>query len=290
MEAPPPLEQMVEEIDEVVSIPMVTQQVIAHSREKKATANSLARIISKDPVLSSKVLRAANSSLFGFLFKTTDIKSAVVRLGIKQVRNIATAMGVGLIYKGPRGLAGYSRVNVWEHSVAVGIMSEMLAKRCRIREAKELAGEALLAGLLHDIGIILLEQQLTRKFSHIIAYGAGEHIAVHRSEFEALGYDHTDIADRVLKIWRMPSRIIDAVSFHHEKPDNDNDLLVHLTQMAEIMGSATEVGFCDLKTVNREHFQLLQDKLGLVGKPLIDIKAAFDKKIAEALEIFEVGD
>lgn len=284
------LEKVVASIHDVVSLPMITQEVIHHTYDKKANAMSLSRIISKDPVLSSKVLRAANSSLFGFLFKTTDIKGAVVRLGIKQVRSIAVAMGVGLFYKGPKGLAGYSRVNVWEHSISVGIMSEIIAKHCAVREAKEIAGEALLSGLLHDIGVILIEQQLSAKFNHIIAYAAGSNISLHEAEDEALGFDHTDLAGEVLQKWRLPPRIVDAVAMHHDEPARDNDILVHLTQMSEIMASATHVGYCDIKTVAKDRFQFLQDRLGLVGKAFLDVKHIYDKKIEEALHIFDMGE
>ncbi|MHC4885837.1 MAG: HDOD domain-containing protein, partial [Planctomycetota bacterium] len=108
------LSTLLKEIDEVVTLPVVVQEVMNACRDPKSNAKGIAKIIANDPILTVKVMRTANSSLFGFLFKTKDLEAAVTRLGIKQIRSIAAAMGVGKLFAGGVGEAGYSRLAVWE--------------------------------------------------------------------------------------------------------------------------------------------------------------------------------
>ena len=158
-------EALIARVGEVLTLPMIVETIINLTHNPNVNAGHLAEAISKDPVLAAKILRTANSSFFGFMSRTTNISSAVVRLGVKQVRSVALALSVSKLFSGEPGKEGYSRANLWAHSVAVGTMNELMTVICPLQEVRQTTGEALLAGLVHDIGIIVEDQYLARKFT-----------------------------------------------------------------------------------------------------------------------------
>ena len=161
--------RIAKKIEDAVSLPIVINEIISVASHPKSDANAIAKVIEKDPALAAKILRTANSSLFSFISKTKDISSAVSRLGIKQIRTLALSASVGKMFKGEEEIEGYSRINLWTHSVAVAIMNEMIANMCGRHEAKAIASEALLTGLVHDIGIILADQVMHKTYTEVPA-------------------------------------------------------------------------------------------------------------------------
>ncbi len=284
------LKRLVKQIDDAFTLPMVMQEVLDSTYDANANARKVSKAIARDPVLTAKVLRAANSSFFGFLFKTKELHAAVVRLGVRQVRQLTVALSVAKLFAGEAMAEGYSRVNVWEHSVAVAIMNELLAKVLPVPELRRLSGEALIAGLVHDIGIIFEDQYLPEKqFRPLTARVSGpDGWPLHLQEQKALGFDHAALGAKVLNKWRLPAEIAAAVERHHQPPGEDAPLLVQLTALAEMLASTSGIGYIDAPRVNRRVFDQLQKRLRLAGKPLRPLRENFPDRVREALEVFSL--
>ena len=283
------LEQLVSVIDRAAALPMTVKEVLDISYDPKSDAQALAGAISKDPVLSSKLLQVANSSFFAFLWKAADIRTAVVRLGVKGVRNVTLALGVAKLYSSPVDSDGYSRPGVWRHSVAVGMINELLCGVVRAREAKELAGQALLAGLVHDIGIILVDQYVSKRFEPLPALAASLSEPLYRVEKPELDFDHQELGALVLLKWRFPARIASAVGAHHGRASLESgDLLAQMTAMSEFLATAKKAGYCDAPRIQKDLFMGLSKRMGLDADGIAMIKGTFDQKYAEALAIFDV--
>lgn len=284
----PNLTAILKQIDELVTLPVVVKEVMDATLDPKSTAKSIANIIGNDPILSLKIMRTANSSLFGALFKAKDLEAAVARLGIKQVRSITSAMGVGKLFSGDASPSGYSRLGVWEHSVAVGVMNETLIKVCKINGTRSLMGEALVAGLVHDIGIILEEQYLPEAFSTVPEAVKSTGRCFHLEETAKLGFNHAELGGALLKRWNLSSEVVGAVLGHHEPFSERHDILTVFTMMSEILTADSNVGYSDMNTVSRKEFGLLQTRLGLMGTKIVHARKLFEQEIAGILEIFSL--
>ena len=239
---------------------------------------------------SAQIIRTANSSLFGFIFKTADIETAIIRLGISRVRAITMGMAAGQLFRGTRQIGTYTPLRVWTHSVAVGIMAEVIAESASRKEVRELSGSALLAGLVHDIGIILEDQFMPDEFATVALHAAKEKLPIFRAEMPRWQFDHAGFGAAVLRRWRIPEDIAVAVAQHHSNYDRKDPILVHIVMMAEILASASGHGFTDVTTFPRTEFGHLQSRLGLMGRVFNNVRTTFDTRIKEALALFAVDE
>lgn len=283
------MKDLLRKVDGVATLSVVANSVLEELASPECTAKSISDIISKDPILSTKIIKTANSSLFGFLFKASNIESAVTRLGINRVRSITVAMGVGSFFRGKKEIGGYSPIRLWEHSVGVGIMAELIACNGRRKEVRELSGEALLAGLVHDLGIILEDQFLPNDFPSVVLEAQKQNMPIFRAEMQRLGFQHAMFGSSVLRRWRIPSLVCDAVEKHHESFNRQDHILTHIVMMSEILASAADVGFHDVATFPRTEFGLLQNRLALVGQVFNNIRDQFKERMDEALTLFGVN-
>jgi HD-like signal output (HDOD) protein len=267
---------------------MALEEVLSLTSSPDADAKQVAAAIGRDPVLTAKVLRVSNSSFFGFLFKTRDLENAVVRLGIRQIRQITTALSIGKLFAGEGSGEGYSRLAVWRHSVAAGVMNELLTKCCPIYRLRQLAGEALIAGLVHDIGIILMDQYLAEEYRPLPEKALATRTPLYLLERQAFGFHHADLGGRVLHKWRLPGEVVAAVARHHDAPGAEEELLTRSTMLSEILVASAKVGYGDQMQVSRKVFSQLQSDLRLMGKAMVMLRKHFPARLREALEVFAI--
>lgn len=283
------LKEVARKIEDAVTLPDVAQKVGDLCGQPDSTPEQLADVIQEDPVLSAKVLKTVNSSFFGFVFKTADVKSAVVRLGLKQIRDITMATSVGHFFNSEKDYKGYSPKALWQHSIGVGIMNQLQARIGPLKQLRAIHSQALLCGLVHDIGIIFEEQHLGESFEIVLdKYAATENVDFHKVELEVFGFNHTHLGAAVLNQWKMPEDICFTVARHHEPKIPKDDLLSAVTAMSELLITHHDCGFNDVNEEDQRRFGALQMQLGLMGKYISDIRAAFDERFAEAMDVLGI--
>jgi putative nucleotidyltransferase with HDIG domain len=279
-------EALIARVGEVMTLPTVVKQVIELTHHPATNSQMLAAAIGNDPVLAAKILRTANSSFFGFSSKTADIGSAVTRLGMKQVSSVALATGVGKMFGGAADKDGYSRPNLWKHSVAVGTMNEVIASICPVPGIRQTAGTALLAGLVHDIGIIVEDQYLPNKWAQVPSTAFMLKESLPPIETQQFGFNHTEVGSGLLHRWKFADEVVAAVVGHH-RPKADSSLLCVMTAMSELLVARAAVGYCDCNPAREsaDTFALLQKRLSMMGTVGVQVHDAFLARISETLEI-----
>jgi HD-like signal output (HDOD) protein len=156
------------------------------------------------------LLRCVNSAAYGLRFKITTVHRAVVYLGFQAVRNLALTGAVSRMFQKPFSTRGYSRLRLWQHMVSVAIAARMIARRAGLAQFEE----AFLAGLMHDMGLILEDQYLHTHFVTVVeSFAAGP--AFTDVEREVLGFDHTVYGELVAETWRFPELAVAAIRYHH---------------------------------------------------------------------------
>jgi len=283
----PKLADVVKKVDIALPLPQVVNESIRISNSPDCDAYSMAECLAKDPILAAKILQTANSSFFGFLSKAKDIENAVVRLGMNKVRNLVLSLSISKLFKDNEECDGYSRVNVWQHSVAVGMLSELITKYSSKKEIRQASGEALLAGLVHDIGMILADQCIHKKFREVPPLAFSLKDPIHKVEKSVLSFNHPQLAEAVLKKWRFPKSVIIAVAGHHNKFKDIEDNLTRITALSEMLIIVDHtIGFADLPEIDVETFGKLQQAVGVYGSTMDNIMNAFNQQIDEALQVF----
>lgn len=207
------LEAMLQSGKELPTLPVLVVQVQRAVSNEMSGLRDIGLIIERDPALTSRVLRVANSALYTRGDAVTTIGAAVARLGMAQVRSLCLTVGVVRAFGDTQRRLDHKRY--WQHSAAVGMVAERLADESK-RYASIDGGEAYVAGLLHDVGLLIADQFFPADFTGVQEEMDAEGAARWRVEVRRMGLDHGGIARLVLRRWQLPPHVIAAVSAHHQ--------------------------------------------------------------------------
>lgn len=213
MESPsrPELDRICNRIYEISTLPQVAARVMEVASDPKSGALELKEAMEIDAALSSRVLRCVNSSAYATSERITSLQHAVTFLGFKEVRNLAMTASVSKLFTGDVSIGAYQRGALWRHLVSVGICSRLIAHRLNEVEAEE----AFLAGLLHDVGIVLEDQYLNDHFVQVMESLSDDSILCD-VETEVIGFSHARLGGKLAEAWRFPRPAADAILHHHD--------------------------------------------------------------------------
>jgi putative nucleotidyltransferase with HDIG domain len=174
--------------------------------------NELLTALESAGPLGAKLLRLAGGAFFGQADRVRTLPRALVLLGAPTVRNLAVAVGMWDTLAA--GVGRHRAAELWEHAVAVGVATKLLAARLRSGEADE----AFAAGLLHDVGRLVLAERFGEGYWDAVG-GPTERAAIERRESTSFGVDHAEVGRWMLEGWRLPPAVVAAVGEHHaEEP------------------------------------------------------------------------
>ncbi|HEX7077692.1 MAG TPA: HDOD domain-containing protein [Candidatus Eisenbacteria bacterium] len=219
------LRRVAEETVALPTFPVVASRLIEEVARPDATAEEIGRILANDPALTARTLKLANSDFYGFPRKVGSVDLAVLVLGPSTIRDLVLTSSVVQAM----GQAGSALEGLWSHSMACGIAARALAERCRYR----LTGDAYAAGLLHDIGKVVLRQNDPERFDAVLALCRAQRLPVEEAERGLFGSDHAEVGGWLAERWALPAEIVEAIACHH-RPDaaTRNPALASLVHIA----------------------------------------------------------
>lgn len=213
------------------TLPTVVARIVQLVDNPRTNAATLARLISSDPALTARMLKMANSAYYGFPRRIGTINLAIVVLGFNTVRDLAVSASlverVSLTHEGNDLLGDF-----WEHSVSTAVASRMLQRSAH----GSTVGEAFVAGLLHDIGRLVVARYLPEEYLRVQEELDKDEQPIWTIEQELLGMDHGGIGGALCKHWNLPEGICDAITWHHLPMDGpERDPLTCILHVAEYM-------------------------------------------------------
>src|SRR5882672_10880468 len=146
-------------VTNIATLPEVTVRIIKTVEDPRSSASQLHTIIAHDPALVTRILKVVNSSFYGLPGQIASIERAIVLLGLNAVKNIAVAASLGQLFRGIKLCEGFSAKDLWTHCVSVATISRHLAREMKV----PLADEAFLAGMIHDVGLLVSLQVMPEK-------------------------------------------------------------------------------------------------------------------------------
>jgi HD-like signal output (HDOD) protein len=211
------IDKIVATTGDLPPMPNVAAKVMEMMANPMMDGKSMQRVISTDQALASKILKISNSALYSFSKEITSLSHAISIIGFNTITSLVIASSTkNAFFKGKMGLQDKL---IWEHSLASGFGSRLLAKRI-IGAGK--AEEAFLSGLLHDIGKIILSRKLTDQYSAIVQEAYNTTKPFFELEQNTLGFTHSDVGSLVAKNWKLPAVIEECIHYHHETEKAEN--------------------------------------------------------------------
>ena len=193
------------------TLPHIVARLAQLINDDNSTLRDFEEIISLDPALVGRLLTLVNSSYYGLVHKVDSVSRAIALLGMKNLHNIAVTDALKGMFTSGGGDGGFSRDRLWIHCAATGICSKMIAERIFSINGDD----AYLAGILHDIGLIVEWQGAEKKF--LQAYSRLDHDepAIVALERKYLATDHCEIGYLLAKEWQIPDALCEAIRDHH---------------------------------------------------------------------------
>jgi len=217
------IKKKLRKLEGLPTLPPIVQRLNLMIEDERTSLSQIAELIEKDQVITTKVLRLANSAFYGFPRKVSTVQQAIMLLGINVIKIlIMTSSIFEIIHKEDVGL--------WEHSVGVAACSKILAERVEAGDPQEIAT----AGLLHDLGKVILMVSFKEEYE-MIKELVSQGVEPLKAEVEVLGIDHAEIGAFLMRQWNLPERLIAGVAGHHQlnsvKTFKKEAALIHLADV-----------------------------------------------------------
>lgn len=204
--------ELLSKVEDLPPIPAVAAKVLSLVEDSRTSANDLAQVLAADQMLTAKLIKVSNSAYYGFSRKVSTVREAVVSIGFKQVRQVA--VGASIIQGFKRGAISTEYFDLdlfWGHSMAVAVAAEALAKKTRSCKPED----AFTAGILHDIGRLVIRQGRPEEFERAVRMARTGTISLHAAEVRSTGFAHDEVGRALGELWKFPSHLIDAIDGHH---------------------------------------------------------------------------
>lgn len=233
------IEYIVSKVNDMKVLPEIINKIIALTDDPDSTVQDMEKAILKDSVLTTKILRLANSAYYGYARNISTISRAAILLGFQAIKSLALASTVRTFLTDE--LKGYSleKDDLWTQSQTCAIASRFIAKQIRYPNPEE----AYIAGLLRDIGKTILNQHMEKEYAEVLSKIEMDNVSFLDAEREVLGFNHAEIGEKVAEKWNLPKALVDAIGHHHTpEQSNVNPLLVSIVHIADAITMMMGVG------------------------------------------------
>jgi HD-like signal output (HDOD) protein len=205
--------QLLERVAELDTLPEVTQRILALSEDPDSSAHDMNEVLKHDTALSTKLLRVVNSAFYGLPGRVADVDRAIVLLGFQAVRNLAIAATMSAMFRKPgTEIRGFSARNLWQHSVATAVAARAVVNTVGLRSLRE---EAFLAGIVHDVGILVEYQFAGKQFALVMEGANGDAATLTEAERAVFEMNHQEIGKALAEQWKFPKNMQMVAGYHH---------------------------------------------------------------------------
>lgn len=234
------MEHVLRKVGDIPPLPVIATRILSMVSDPDLDVDDLVSVIEKDQGLTAKILRVSNSAFFGLSRKIATVREAVVTLGLNNIRNQVLALCARSLLE--ERLEGYALEagGLWEHSLGTAFCAEHLAVTLSL---KDVADEAFVGGLLHDIGKSILSYCVAARFKSILRLVDEQGKSFVEAEAQELGFDHAEIGARVALRWNLPETLVDMIGYHHRpNMESKNPTQVCVVHVADAIASMLGFG------------------------------------------------
>jgi len=273
----------IREISHIATLPEITMKIVELVESPKSTAQDLHKVISNDPALCSRILKVVNSSFYGLPGQIGSINRAIVMLGLNAVKNIAIAASLAKLFRGGDLTPTFSATDLWTHSNVTAAAAKILANSLKLG----LSDEAFLAGLVHDIGVMVEMQYDRNKLLEVLRKVGADSKGIPANDMlaaeqEVFGATHQDFGAGLCEKWKFPKTFGFVTGYHHRPMElaAEHRTIVSLIYVADRLAADSGQGFRqDLlqTTIDPE----VRDSLKLTNEKIDEIRAQLQAQMQD---------
>ena len=237
------------------ALPTIIAKMIEMIDNPRTSASQLTKLISTDQVLTAKILKLANSAYYGFPRRIGTINLAIVVLGFDTIKDLGLSASIIDRFKRRSGNTSFDMSLFWEHSIACGVIGRRLARELNYR----ISGEVFVAGLLHDIGKLILNQYFPNELNEIVDRIKKNNESFVQAEIPVIGVGHALIGSWLTEKWNLPSQLVEVIKYHHT-PDQapEQSQIASIVQFADFLCKWRGIGYSGDKVLSELSSETLQ--------------------------------
>jgi putative nucleotidyltransferase with HDIG domain len=207
------MDAILAKVGEIKPLPGTVLRLVQVVNNPRSTVSDIVEVIKYDQVITGQILRICNSAYFGLSREIHSLNEAIRYLGMLKILQLVMAVHTNALLS--RGQSGYDLAPgvLWKHSVAVALASSIFAERLAMEKN---ASVAFTAGLLHDVGKVVLSEHVAAEFSQIVSRVTSRNISFLEAEREVLGLSHCEVGAKVAEAWQIPDPIVQCIRYHHD--------------------------------------------------------------------------
>ena len=276
------VQQAIKKVSSIATLPEITSRIIHTVEDPRSTAAALHKIVSHDPALITRILKVVNSAFYGLPGQIGSIERGIVLLGLNAVKNIAVAASLGQLFRGVKLCEGFTAKDLWTHCVTVAVVARALAKKTTL----PIADEAFLAGMIHDIGLLVSLQISPEQLRQVCERSKTEELSFCEIEREVIGVDHQQLGAGLTEAWKFPRSCQLVAGFHHQPMQLSSDrVLVSLVHVADTLAAQHAKGF-NLTAMRQTIDANLLSELGLDHAALEQFNTTIPALVSDASALF----
>ncbi|MBK9119605.1 MAG: HDOD domain-containing protein [Phycisphaerales bacterium] len=209
---PKELQEAMARVTEINSLPEITTKIVEVVEDPRATAHDMHEIVRTDPALAAKILKVVNSAFYGLPSQIASLDRAILMLGLSAVKNIALAASLSRMFNVEMVSEQFAARDLWRHSVAVAVCARLLAVAGKAPQVDE----AFVAGLVHDLGLVAVQQMFPQKMREATEICFNEPRNFRDVESALVGADHQAFGAALARKWKFPPVLQAAIGCHHD--------------------------------------------------------------------------
>jgi HD-like signal output (HDOD) protein len=280
-------QRIVENIQQLPALPAIVSKLISVVNSPDTSAEDAADLIEKDPALTTKVLRLANSAFYGMPRSISSVSSAVVILGFNTLKSLVLSASVVNLFPEKGGASAFDRVRFWKHSIVCGMAARDIAQSIMGVTFMD-PQSAFCAGIMHDIGKLIFELFTAQDYAKVCAYSREHAVPVSDAENALLGTTHAQIGTILADKWALPIELEQTIVYHHN-PDaaQKAESVVAVVHLADVISHTLDCGLWD-KEARPAQWALAQEMLDIDDARFDSIAASIGREIDTYKEFFSI--
>ena len=275
-------------ISKMPSLSTTVTKVMEICNKPDTSPNDLNRVISLDPVLTGQVLKLVNSAYYSLPNQVTSLTRAIIMVGLNTVKNLALSAAVLQNLGSKESFQALSMEDFWTHSITVGVTAKRLAAAKRIPVAER--EEYFVAGLLHDLGKIPLNNRFPGEYKKALELVEDDRATLYQAESSVFGINHCIVGKMIAEKWKLSNTMMDSLSHHHhpQQSGEENRLLTLSVTLADVYSKLIEKNVENAQLLKNPMVSKLLKVTGVDWDTLLDLQGTVAEEVEKAKIFIQV--
>jgi len=273
------VDKLIDSIREFPTLPTIYSSLLDVLSNPFSTIKDVTDIIIRDQSITSKIIKVANSPVFGTSTRVDTISQAIFLLGFNEIKNIVLTVSIMKIFQNTKNFSYFNFIDLWKHSIGVGTITRVLGSKLGINNLENY----FISGLLHDLGKLVFYKIFGEEYAKILRYSFDNFEEIREIEKKTFGITHEIAGEILAEKWRFTTLLREVIKYHYlfRKNTEDDKLMacVHLANIIAIAMNLGNSGSNAIYQLNYEIWGILNLSEGALSSMYNEIMDVYTKSI-----------